>query len=222
MMLSYPYGWIWAGGFFFLFIVIVMFASPVVMNGAVCRVENNDHIEIRLRALFGLIHYRIKVPFMSMNGMSLQIKEQVAATGTGFSHSNHNEDEINVDKVSSSIDKFMHVLHITKNLKGWVKGTLSKVKILEWHWSTSVGTNDAMWTAMATGAVWTIKTAVMGIVSQMVYVKNKPIMAVHPNYRYPAFATEWSCTAHIRFGYAVLAGLQLLVRMKKWKGGVKA
>jgi hypothetical protein len=46
-------------------------------------------------------------------------------------------------------------------------------------------------------------------------------MQVNPVYDRPAFTTEWSCIAQIRFGYAILAGLQLFIRLKKWKGGVK-
>lgn len=220
-MLGHPYGWIWAGGFFLLLVVIVL-SSPVVVNGFVRRIGNNDDAELSVKALFGLIQYRFKVPFMSMNGMALKVNEQVSASGAGLDTWKEFNDQIDKDKVVSALEKYKQLLRLTRDLKGWARDTLSKVNLMEWRWSTSIGTGDAMWTAMATGAVWSVKTGIIGVLSQMVQLKNGPIMEVKPNFNQPAFTTEWSCIAQIRFGYAILAGLQLLVRMKKWKGGVKA
>ncbi|RJE89997.1 DUF2953 domain-containing protein [Paenibacillus sp. 1011MAR3C5] len=220
-MPGYPYGWIWAGGFFLLAVIVVL-SSPVVINGFVRRIGENDDAELSVKALFGLIRYRYKVPFMSMDGLAVNVDEQVSASGAGLNTWKEFNDKIDPDKVVSTIEKYKQILRLTKDLKGWIKDTLARVHLTEWRWTTSLGTGDAMWTAMATGAVWSVKTGILGLLSQMVHVKSGPVMEVHPNFSQPAFRTEWSCIAQIRFGYAILAGLQLLVRMKKWKGGVKA
>ncbi|WP_165861214.1 DUF2953 domain-containing protein [Paenibacillus paeoniae] len=220
-MLGHPFGWIWAGGFFVLFALIVLLASPVVVSGFVRRIGNNDDAELSVKALFGLIRYRYKVPFMSMNGMSLKVDEQVSKSSAGINSWKEYNDEIDSDKVVSAIEKYKHILHLTRDLKGWVRDTLTRVDLTDWRWSTTVGTGDAMWTAMATGAVWSVKTGIIGLLSQMVHVKNGPIMEVNPDFQRSSFKTEWSCVAQIRFGYAILAALQLLARMKKWKKGAK-
>ncbi|MBH5318005.1 DUF2953 domain-containing protein [Paenibacillus sp. GSMTC-2017] len=222
MMLSHPYGWIMAGGLFFLLIVIIVSASPVVVNGTIRRVGESEDAELNIKALFGLIRYRYKIPYVSFTGRSLKLEEEVSNSDVGINTWKQFNDEIDAEKVTSFIDKVKHIFHITRDLKGWVKGTLSKVSITEWRWNTTVGTGDAMWTAMATGTLWSVKTSIIGLISQMVHVKGQPTMEVNPNFQQSTFATEWSCIAQIRFGYAILAGLQLLVRMKKWKGGVKA
>lgn len=221
-MLGYPYGWIMAGGFFFVIVVLLALASPVVIKGHVKRVGHNDEAEIKVKALFGLIRYRYKVPTIKWSGMmSLKVEEQVKASNAGINTWKQFEDEINKKKVENAIDKYKQILHLTRNLKGWAKDTLSRVKLTQWHWETSLGTGDAMWTAMATGAVWSIKTSILGLISQMVQLSSQPAMSVEPDYKHPSFTTEWSCIAQIRFGYAILAGLQLLVRTKNWKGGIK-
>lgn len=222
MMLSYPYGWITAASLFFLLILTVVLTSPVVINGHLRRIGNNDDAEIKVKALYGIIRYRFKVPIFQFSGTSVQMKKHVSMTGAGINTWKQYNDELDADKVASRIDKMKLILQLTRNLKGWVRHTLRKVRLVEWNWSTSVGTGDAMWTAMATGLVWSIQTSILGLLSQMVKLNAEPKMDVQPIYQQPAFSTEWSCIAQIRFGYAILAGLQLLVRMKKVKGGVKA
>lgn len=222
MMLSYPYGWITAAGLFFLLILIVILNSQVVIKGHLRRAGDNDDAELNIKALFGIIRYRIKVPIMQFTGTSVQLKEQVSTTSAVFNSWKQFSKDIDAEKVLNTIDKLKYILQITRNLTGWVRLTLTKVRLVEWNWSTSVGAGDAMWTAMATGLVWSVKTSIIGVLSQMVKLKAEPNMNVQPIYQQSAFTTEWSCIAQIRFGYAILAGLQLLFRMKKMKGGVKA
>lgn len=222
MMLGYPYGWITAASLFFLLILVVVLSSQVVIKGHMRRIGNNDDAEVNIKALFGIIRYTMKVPVVQFTGRSIQLKEEVSKTGAGINTWKQFNEDIDADKVASAIDKLKYLLEITRNLTGWVRKTLTKVRLLEWNWSTSVGTGDAMWTAMSTGLVWSVKTSIIGVLSQMVKLQAEPQMNVQPNYQRSAFTTEWSCIAQIRFGYAILAGLQLLVRMRKMKGGVKA
>lgn len=222
MMLGYPYGWITAAGLFFLLILTVILTSPVVINGQLRRIGNDDDAEIKVKALYGIIRYRYKVPIIQLVGNTVQMKKQVSNASTGIHTWKQFNDEIDVDNVLSAIDKLKLILKMTRDLRGLVRQTLTKVRLVEWNWSTSVGTGDAMWTAMATGLVWSVQTSILGLLSQMVKINAEPNMSVQPMYQQPSFTTEWSCIAQIRFGYAILAGLQLLVRIKKVKGGVKA
>ncbi|WP_138753454.1 DUF2953 domain-containing protein [Paenibacillus sinopodophylli] len=222
MMLSYPYGWMTAASLFFLLISILILSSQVVIKGHLRRIGHNDDAEVNIKALFGIIRYTLKVPIIQFTGTSVQLKEEVSKTSAGINTWKEFNEDIDPEKVVSSIEKFKHLLQMTRNLTGWVRKTLTKVRLLEWNWNTSVGTGDAMWTAMSTGLVWSVKTSIIGVLSQMVKLKTEPKMNVQPIYQRSAFTTEWSCIAQIRFGYAILAGLQLFVRMRKMKGGVKA
>lgn len=221
-MLSHPYGWILAGGLFFVVLVVAACSSRVVINGHVRKIGNNDDAEVRIRALFGLLKFKYEIPMATIEGMSIKVQEEVSTKNAGIDSWKKYNDEINPEKVASALDKMKQVLALTRDLTGWLKKTMTKVELTRWSWSTSVGTGDAMWTAMATGAIWSVQSSVLGILSQFVQVKAEPVMAVQPIFNRSAFATEWSCIAQIRFGYAILAGLQLMLRVKKTKGGVKA
>ncbi|WP_168119198.1 DUF2953 domain-containing protein [Paenibacillus sp. HB172176] len=222
-MLGYPYGLMMTGGVFLLLLLLTsILSSPITMTGHVRKVGNDEFAEFKVRALFGILHYQYTVPSMFFTGNSLKFKKKVSQEGAGIASRQEERDEIDAEKVESSIDKYKQLLQMTRDMKGWVKDTLRRVRLLDWQWSTTVGTGDAMWTAMAIGAVWSVKTSLLGLISQMLHVEEHPRLTVHPVFQYPAFSTEWLCIAQIRFGYAILAGLQLLVRMKKWKGGVRA
>lgn len=221
-MLGYPFGWMTAAGLFFLCLFIAIAASPVTVSGQFSKQGKKDDAEIAVKALFGLYRYRMKVPVIRFVGTFVQMKEQVSSSDAGINKWKQFNEEINADDVMRSIDKFKQTLEMTRNLTGWAKQTLAKVKLTEWKWHSTVGTGDAMWTAMATGLVWSTQSGMIGVLSQFVQLKSEPKMNVTPIYNYPCFSTEWSCIAQIRFGYAILAGLKLLVRMKKGKGGVKA
>lgn len=219
-MSGIPYGWIAAGGFFLLLLAAAR--SPIVIGVKFKKTGKDEMMEVNVKALYGIVRYKREVPFMKFDGTSVKLQETSNLSGAGLDAEKQFDGEIDPDKVKSAIDKYKQVLHLIRGLKGWMRKTLGKVKLTEWHWNTSVGTGDAMWTAMATGMLWTLQSSILGVLSQWVKLQAEPDMGVRPDYRHPAFATEWSCIAQIRFGYAILAGLQLLVRMKKWKGGVKA
>lgn len=218
-MLGTLYGWIVACGFFVLLAIAML--SPIVVTAQFAKRGKNDEMELRVKALFGLLTYKRKVPVMKWQGASLQMEEERRTAGAGIDSWKQYEVDIDAEKVASKVEKLKDLLHLTRNLKEWTKKTLARVKLVEWRWSTSVGTGDAMWTAMTTGLVWSVKSSLIGLLSQLIQLNTQPVMSVNPNFARPAFSTEWTCIAKIRFGYAILAGLQLLVRMKKWKGGVK-
>ncbi|GBG12078.1 hypothetical protein PAT3040_06939 [Paenibacillus agaridevorans] len=222
-MFSHPYGWIAAGGFLISLLTITVCASRVIIIAHAKRIGSNDDAEVRIRALFGLIKFKYQIPTAKLEGLAIKVQEEIStqhAAGRG-TWKEYN-DEINPEKVVSSIEKMKQVLQLTRDLTGWLRKTMTKVELTKWNWSTSIGTGDAMWTAMATGVVWSVQSSVLGVLSQFLQLKAEPVMTVNPLFNRSAFATEWSCIAQIRFGYAILAGLQLLHRMKKSKGGVKA
>ncbi|WP_337101737.1 DUF2953 domain-containing protein [Paenibacillus sp. YIM B09110] len=211
----YPFGWMTAAGLFFLFIFSIVIASPVKVSGHFAKSGNNDDAEIAIKALFGLYRYRLKVPVIKYLGASIQLKEQVSSTNTGINTWKQFNEEINADDVARTMDRFKNILEMTRNLTGWARQTLTKVKMTEWTWNTSVGTGDAMWTAMTTGFVWSVKTSLIGVLSQMVKLQADPKMTVTPIYQRPYFSTDWSCSAKMSFGNAVLAGMKLFFRMRK-------
>lgn len=221
-MIGYPYLWVLAAGLIIVLFLLIALVSPVVIQGHMRRDGDNDDIEIKFKAIFGLLRYKMKIGSVDFSGKAIRLHEHLMGTSIGMSSKDEKNDEIDKDRVMAGIDKFKRAAALTNNLSRWTRETLSKVKLEEWKWSSQVGTGDAMWTAMATGALWSVKTTTLGVLSQFVKLKAEPKVDVKPIYAQPCFTTEWSCVAKIGFGNAIMAGIHLLVRLKKAKEGVQA
>ncbi|MUT65531.1 DUF2953 domain-containing protein [Paenibacillus sp. NEAU-GSW1] len=221
-MSGYTYGWIAVAAAVLFLCVVIVLASPVVIHAHIRKKGKDDDIELDLKALFGLVSYQVHIPTVKFYGRMLRMKEEMTGAGAGFSSKSNNNDEIGWERVTKTIDTVKQIVHLTQHLPSWLKQTLGKVQLREWNWSTAVGTGDAMWTAMATGLVWSAKTTLLGVMSQILQLKTEPHIQVQPDYQKPSFTTEWSCTAKIRLGHILVAGFHLLRRAKKANGGVKA
>ncbi|MFC4777515.1 DUF2953 domain-containing protein [Paenibacillus sp. GCM10023252] len=221
-MFSYPHGWIGmtAAGLFFLLIFALIAGSKVNIRSHIKRDGSNDDIVIHVNALYGAVKRTIHIPLVRFTGRAVELKQEVKnGLGSGVTEKN---DEIDANKVANALEKMKQVVILTQNLTGIARRTLAKVSLTEWEWKTAVGSGDAMWTAMATGAVWSMKTTLIGLLSQLLKLKTEPAVQVQPDYNKSGFSTEWSCTASIRLGSAMLAGLQFVARMKKSKQDLAA
>jgi hypothetical protein len=113
-------------------------------------------------------------------------------------------------------------MHNTVHGYEWLKHTLSRMECTQLNWITRVGMGDATHTAIATGAVWGLKTSSLGFIMHLVQVKSKPLIQVVPQYTAVQFSTDFNGTAGIRIIYILQAGIELVWRVMKIKGGLKA
>ncbi|ACT01013.1 DUF2953 domain-containing protein [Paenibacillus sp. JDR-2] len=221
-MIGYPYVWVLAAGLIIVLFLLIALVSPVVIQGEMRRDGENDDIEINFKALFGLLRYKLKIRSIDFSGKAIRLHEHLMGTSIGMSSKDEKNDEIDTHRVMVGIEKYKRAAALTYNLSHWAKQTLAKVRLEEWKWFSYVGTGDAMWTAMATGALWSVKTTTLGVLSQFVKLSAEPRVEVQPVYAHTCFRTEWTCIAKIGLGNAIMAGLHLLVRLRNAKEGVQA
>jgi hypothetical protein len=216
-MLGFPLGWMIAAGLFFL-LVFTAGMSPLTITGRVKRVGDNDEAELRIRALLGLIHYHWRLPDIRFKGFTMELKKEMFAEDLTDSKQQSTMADINVHKIMQTFRKLELILDQPGDLFGLARRTLGHVKLTEWQWRTAVGTNDAMWTAMVTGLIWSAKTTAIGLLSQIVRLTADPQLTVEPVYNEPHFSTEGQFNAKIRLGYALFAGIVLIPRIRKAQG----
>ncbi|WP_274651693.1 DUF2953 domain-containing protein [Paenibacillus humicola] len=216
-MLGYRYGWIALAGLFFL-LVFVCWMSPMVIRGSVKREGDDDHAELTVKALLGLIHYHWELPVMRLKEAGLTFKREQTAENLGGSDSGSTQASFNLDTFIQSFEKLKPLLKHKNSLLDWAKKTLAHVRLTECRWRTVVGTDDAVWTAMATGMVWSVKTTAVGAASQFMRMMTEPELSVEPDYGKTSFSIEGAVTLKIGLGYAIFAGIAFMVRMKKALG----
>lgn len=215
-----PEGWIgWMAAGLFVVLAVVLGRSSILFTSEFVRKNENDHFRIQLRALGGLLRYRLEIPIVRFVGNSVEFKHEKSNSFAVGQSSNEGRHRVGAETVMRKIEQARLLLRYTDHFTSWLRRALSYVRITDWRWDTSVGTGDAAWTAITTGMIWSAQTGLLGLLSQFTRLSAPPRTTVQPLYNQTYFSTEWRCIAEISLGKAMFAGLQLLVRIRKVKGG---
>lgn len=217
--------WIWLGGILILLLLIaaLILLSTITLQLTLRKKNRDDTILLDVTMLYGFVHLRYQVPSIWLKNWSdgLQIEED--RPGNVLQKESSSVDQqVNKDQVQQWKDQFDRMLKATSGLRVWLRATLRRVSFHQLEWSTNVGLQDAAHTATLTGALWGVKATLIGWLSHHIRLKQRPKLFVVPVFDgTPLFSTELRCIAEIRCGYAIYAGLVLIVRVLKVKGGVK-
>jgi hypothetical protein len=207
----------------FLLLTAIFLLSKIKINIWIRKREKDENIVFKIRMLFGLIRLHYDMPMMKVENLEEGIVLEVDRhNNLGQEKKNHNEKQVNKRIIDHWLNIFQQVLDATDSFKVWLKRTLSRLSITNLEWSTNFCVGDAAYTAVATGMLWSTKTFIIGWLSHQVQLVDSPRLFVVPVYDdHPHFSSEMSCIVQISCGYAIYAGLVLIVRVLKVKGGVK-
>jgi hypothetical protein len=188
--------------------------SDVVVRGRYRRNGADDDAELEIRALFGLVRRRtvMKAFDWSWSDEELLIRRGGRNAETA---------SIGRDDVERFIRNTKLALRLTFHMTGAVKRLVARARLTEWEWRTAIGVRDAFWTAMMIGAVWQVKTGLAGILSRRLRLCAMPALHVEPLFGSSVFRTNLVFTVRIRAGWLLLAGLSMLGRILRVKGGLE-
>lgn len=184
-------------GLFFLVLFVVVLISPIKIQCQYLWHKNSNQMVIKVTACYGLIKYKkiIKHP--------------------------NKQEQGEADEATAMIDNVRRLWKVMQGMTSQLSQLFSKLQFTQFRWHTTVGTGDAMWTALSCGSIFTLKSFVTAYLLNHIHFVDKPNVKVQPIYSHPIFATRWSCIAQIRFGKAIIAGLVLIAHMHKEKGAIK-
>ncbi|WP_405079531.1 DUF2953 domain-containing protein [Paenibacillus chitinolyticus] len=217
------------GGIIIAIALVLVLAAVLAMLSSVQftfywnRVGENDEMYVQVRALYGWIKYRFNVPAIQFNNL---------IDGLTFKINQADQNKMDITKKSKSrIDKEYiqdfyregkDLLRHTQGLNAWFKRTLSAFRCTELKWSTGVGAGDAVRTAILSGTVWTLKSAVVGLLTKYVPLSAVPKLAVNPQYNRTAFQIEFVCVIQAKAAAIGLSGCRLIYRIIRTPGGLRA
>jgi hypothetical protein len=217
--------WMWI-----VLIVIVLIAvvalSRVRTHIVYTRESQDDQFDVKIRALFGAFRYRYSISMIQFEGLLKGISaEREKSTNIPMpdSKDQNNKDQINIDRktILTSYEKFKELMHHVIGFHHWLISTLKHTHCTQIRWVTDIGLDDAAETAITTGMIWGLKTSILGVFFNHIKLEAQPQLAVVPQFNQTMFRTHFNCLLRIRMGYAFFAGLQLLVRIYKVKGGIR-
>ncbi len=197
----------------------IILNSKVYISLHVERHGNNDRILVFSKFMFGLIRYTYEVPSIQfkgiMQGADVKVKEEQDANGE--QRTTANRQRVDASDVLHFFDRTKRILNRTVSLTRWVRQTLTYFRCTELRWRTSVGLDDAADTAITTGAIWGLKSSILGLLFQFVRLDTRPQLDVLPAYHQQQFTTDLTATVHTKLWRLLAAGMRLLRRMRKLK-----
>lgn len=210
----------WVIGGIAVLLVIVMF-SHIQMTFFLTRKGKNDFFQYKVKALLGIIRYKVNVPVVIFKGIREGIEYKTDAGVDNLDqHENRSIEQLDKSKVAAYSNQVQELSHHVHHFSTWLNRTLSHIKCDILKWKTEVGVNDCAVTAVITGMIWGLKSTLIGFVSSKISLQTKPVLAVIPQYNKTNFGMDLFLTLRIRHYHALWAILSLFYRIIKVKGGL--
>ncbi|WP_041580655.1 DUF2953 domain-containing protein [Bacillus sp. 1NLA3E] len=180
--------------------------------------KDDDHLTIKFKVWFGLISYKISVPVIKVDDDSPAIvyKTKVNSGKQEGSKKEMTEEKFSVHDLIESLHDMKEFLRHVIALHKIIRYFLRKISIRRLEWHSVIGIGDAALTGTLTGALWSVKGGLIGLISHYMKLKEMPQMSITPNFQRASSQTLLRCMIQFRIGNAMLAGIRLV---KFWKGG---
>lgn len=205
-----------------LVIIIAIISSSIHIRVHYTRQRDNDNLIFDLRALFGIYRHRYKIPIVQFSeaskGLVLQTEQVNVKTNEKTSAK---KEKITYERVVEFYKNAKLLVANAFHFTDWLRHTLKRVRCVKFRWCTEIGVDDAAQTGLLTGVVWGVKTSILGLIFNRITMDAKPQIAVNPQYNHPQFTTDLFAEAKISVFFALSAGIQLLWRIWKIKGGLR-
>lgn len=201
-------------------LLIVVLSSKVTIKLDVVLRKNEYKVLAEMKMLFGWITRKYEVPFHLANG-GIEYKKETVPVDEGTELGSKEDKE--TSRRTIRYRDYVRVLLTTKGFKKWARQTMAAVHLMDVRWSTRIALEHAADTAVATGLLHAVKHTIMGWMSYRLIMDELPEIQVVPVFNGPPqISTELCCIAKISCGKAMYAGLVLIVRVLKVKGGVRS
>ncbi|WP_177167293.1 DUF2953 domain-containing protein [Salinibacillus kushneri] len=105
--------------------------------------------------------------------------------------------------------------HTIQQLFPVIKNFVSKIKVSNFYWDTQIGIeNDASFTGMISGLLWSVKGSLTGIMNQHMRVSTPLQIYIQPNFQRDMIYTHLECMFSFRIGQAMYAILKIARKLK--------
>jgi hypothetical protein len=209
----------------FVVLSALLLNSRITLSLVVLMANDDGRLTLQLKALFGLVKYRLDIPAIDMKGWlgGLVLKGErsnLSVADETTMRSGQREIDITLQKMMKAYRAVKRLVQATRDYSEWVDGLLRQWKCTRFRWVTRVGLGDAPATAVASGVLWSLKTAFVGYASRRTRMAARPELSVVPQFNQLQFSLDIAYIGHIRLGRALIAALSLLMRILKVKGGM--
>ena len=204
---------IWIGVIIFLLITFLLFSYIKVE--LILNVRDDDSyqgISVRIDSRFYKKerNYDYSDPKLSLleSIIIATIDKKFSANNTNKATSPDNSDEELFQSIKSLI-----VISIFRSMVSYdmFKNVLGHIVVDKLDWKTTVGCQDAFYTAISTGLLWALKGTYIAMLSSKCRL-NHIRLEVRPDFTSPAFLSNFICIFKIRIVHIIIMSMRLKFR----------
>jgi hypothetical protein len=201
-------------------LLVILIMTELKLTIQLTRHQNGHCLRMKVTAWYGLI--QIKKEWQLIQLLSNKVPVVTYQTET----ENHDQ-PINKKREKISLPTLIHMHKQFKMTIGQIKGFrhiikrfAKRVTLDRWEWRSSLGTGYADETGVLSGLVWAVKAAITGLLQSYLRMGAQPQLAVHPFFNEKKMETDLTCMIRFRIGYAILAGIRILVNTRKRRDSI--
>lgn len=206
-------------------ILCVMFLSFLIMVLILCftklritieshRLGENDRLKLTITAWFKLINIQTTIPFVklkeNLRGLEYEVDTQSSRNELDEKESSMSFTDLvhRIQRLQEFIQRVYHWHDIAKKL-------LKGIYLYRLDWKIEIGTGDAAETGVLTGISWGVLSSIIGLFTSYVTLRTIPSIMVQPAFQQKKLETEFRCMFRFRIGNAILAGIRLVLNLRK-------
>ncbi|MDF2858313.1 MAG: hypothetical protein K0Q87_4164, partial [Neobacillus sp.] len=186
----------------FILLLIILFTKLTIFINYYHH-NDNDDLKIEFK-VWGIVKYKLNVPLIKIddNSPSLVIKGNTQMGEAPENQSETKAKQIVPDDVINNLKNVKEIIQHVVSMHVIVRKFMRKVSVKQFEWHSLVGVGDAAHTGMISGALWTLKGSILGIVSHYIKLKEMPNLSVTPHFQFTIIQTRLSCIFQFRIGHA--------------------
>lgn len=189
-----------------LLIFCLLLLTPVRIEIIYRRQEQEDHAEVVVSFWFRWLRLRWMLPQMDWQGLTKGLEVET---------NQKQSIEITKERLEQIKERTDRLVDLIPEFLRNIRRFLRHVHFTHFHWSTVIGTGEAMETGLMSGLLWAIKTNLYTFLNQVIPFDQPPEMEVVPRFAQSVFSTSFQSIICFRMGYAILAMTHVL--RQYWK-----
>ena len=196
----------------FVFFLILFILSSIKIKVKIIKDGKCEEIIFHIYAFYGLIKYRLEIPFVEILNKSHAIAATEFNSDVEVSNEETIKGQLREDFSWEEIESvYTTVSRLYRKHKIAIQYINEKLVMNEISWTTEVGVSDAAATAITTGIFWAVKTNVIAVLIKKLNLKSYHVN-VYPYYGADKFNTSFDCILSLKIGYIIIAGYKVLFK----------
>lgn len=192
-----------------LFIIVIFTKVTIFIHFS--HWQDDDFIKIQLKAWNGILSYTYEVPFIKLKTDEPGI---VYEKDTLDKKKKESKSKVTPEEVLNRISEMKTLIKNIGEFFIIMKKLLKSIQVVKFEWHTVIGVNNAAYTGMLTGFIWSLKGMLIGGIGKYMRLMEKPTISLSPSFQQAMSQTSFQCMFRLRIGNAILAGLKIL---KHWR-----